>query len=79
MMQTKSATQTTTTNKVLLLTIFNHASWSTLHVAARYLQLYAEPITFDSQTLLSSCKGSAAIFLYLIGIIIFMQNQYLRE
>lgn len=67
-MQTKSATQATRTNKLLLLTIFNHASWSTLHVAARYLQVYAEP-TFDSQTLLSSCKGSAAIFLYLIGII----------
>ena len=67
-MQTKTTTQNTRTNKLLLLTIFNHASWSTLHVAARYLQVYAKP-TFDSQTLLSSCKGSAAIFLYLIGII----------
>lgn len=69
MMETKTTTQATRTNKLLLLTIFNHASWSTLHVAARYLQVYAKPMTFDSQTLLSSCKGSAAIFLYLIGII----------
>ena len=68
-MQRKTTKQATRTNKLLLLTIFNHASWSTLHVAARYLQVYAKPITFDSQTLLSSCKGSAAIFLYLIGII----------
>ena len=67
-MQTKTTTQATTTNALLLLTIFNHASWSTLHVAARYLLVYST-ITFDSQTLLSSAKGSAAIFLYLIGII----------
>jgi len=68
-METKTTTQATRTNKLLLLTLFNHASWSTLHVAARYLQVYAEPAKFDSQTLLSSAKGSAAIFLYLIGII----------
>ena len=67
-MQTKTTTQATTTNALLLLTIFNHASWSILHVAARYLLVYST-ITFDSQTLLSSAKGSAAIFLYLIGII----------
>ena len=31
--------------------------------------MYAKPITFESQTLLSSTKGFAAIFLFIIGII----------
>ena len=56
-------------NALLLLTIFNHASWSTLHIAARYLQVYAKPITFDGLGVLSSAKGSAAVFLFLIGTI----------
>jgi len=58
-----------TTNTLLLLTIFNHASWSTLHIASRYLQVYAKPITFDGQGVLSSAKGFAALFLFFIGII----------
>ena len=67
-MPTLSSTTTETTNTLLLLTIINHASWSTLHVAARYLQVYAQPITFDSPTLLSSTKGFAALFLFIFGI-----------
>ena len=67
-MPTLSSTTTETTNTLLLLTIINHASWSTLHVAARYLQVYAQPITFDSPTLLSSTKGFAAFFLFIFGI-----------
>ena len=67
-MPTLSSTTTDTTNALLLLTIINHASWSTLHVAARYLQVYAQPITFDSPTLLSSTKGFAALFLFIFGI-----------
>ncbi|KAL7529307.1 hypothetical protein ACHAXR_002889 [Thalassiosira sp. AJA248-18] len=57
------------TNALLLLTIFNHASWSTLHIASRYLQVYAKPITFDGQGVLSSAKGFAALFLFLVGVI----------
>ena len=57
------------TNTLLLQTIFNHASWSTLHVAARYLQVYAHPLVFDGQGVLSSAKGFAALFLFLLGII----------
>lgn len=40
-----------------------------MHVASRYLQVYAEPITFDGQGLLSSAKGFAAFFLFSTGII----------
>ena len=36
--------QQQSTNALLFLTIFNHASWSTLHVASRFLQVYAAPI-----------------------------------
>ena len=58
-----------TTNALLLLTIANHAAWSTLHVSARYLQVYAEPATFDGQGVLSSTKGFAALFLFAWGAI----------
>lgn len=54
------------TNALLLLTIFNHASWSTLHIASRYLQVYAKPITFDGQGVLSSTKGFAALFSFFV-------------
>ena len=53
----------------LTLAVFNHLSWSTLHVAARYLQVYAEPIAFNGQGLLSSTKGFAAAFLFSVGVV----------
>ena len=55
--------------KDLTLAVFNHLSWSTLHVASRYLQVYAEPIAFDGQGLLSSTKGFSALFLFSIGVV----------
>ena len=55
--------------KDLTLAVFNHLSWSTLHVASHYLQVYAEPIAFDGQGLLSSTKGFSAVFLFSIGVV----------
>ena len=56
------------TKTLLFQTILNHASWSTLHVAARWLQVYAQPIKFDGQGVLSSAKGFAALFLFLLPL-----------
>ena len=60
---------TPSSNTLLLQTILNHALWSTLHVAARYLQVYATPLVFESQTILSSTKGFAFVVLLLIGVV----------
>lgn len=57
------------TNALLLLMVFNQASWSTLHVASRYLQVYAQPVKFDGLGLLASAKGSAAVFLFIGGTV----------
>ena len=56
-----------TTTLLLLKTIANHATWSSLHVAARYLQVNAEPRHFDGMVLVSSTKGFAAIFRFAMG------------
>ena len=53
------------TNTLLLQAVITHALWSTLHVSARYLQVYAEP-TFDAQCVLASTKGFAALVLCLL-------------
>ncbi len=39
------------------------------YFAARYLQVYAQPMKFDGQGVLSSAKGFAAIFLFLVGVV----------
>ena len=56
-----------TTTLLLLRTIANHATWSSLHVAARYLQVHAEPLHFDAMVVLSSTKGFAAFFRFCVG------------
>ncbi|EJK72953.1 hypothetical protein THAOC_05462 [Thalassiosira oceanica] len=58
-----------TTTVLLLKTIANHAAWSSLHVAARYLQVHAEPRHFDGMVVVSSTKGFAAIFRFSIGAV----------
>mmetsp|Transcript_13673 Transcript_13673/g.28761 ORF Transcript_13673/g.28761 Transcript_13673/m.28761 type:complete len:428 (+) Transcript_13673:226-1509(+) len=68
-MTTESRGCTATTNSLLIQTVFNHACWSSMHVAARYLQVYAQPMKFDGQGVLASAKGSAAIFLFLVGLV----------
>lgn len=68
--------QQQSTNALLFLTIFNHASWSTLHVASRFLQVYAKPIPFDGQGVLSSAKGSAALFLFVFGALNSWKESY---
>ena len=56
-----------TTRSHLLLTVINHTCWSTLHVAARYLQVYAQPIVFNGQSVLASTKGFAAVVVFTMG------------
>ncbi|EJK53750.1 hypothetical protein THAOC_26742 [Thalassiosira oceanica] len=58
-----------TTTVLLLKTIANHSAWSSLHVAARYLQVHAEPRHFDGMVVVSSTKGFAAIFRFGIGAV----------
>ena len=63
-MQTKKIA---TTRTHLLQTVINHICWSTLHVAARYLQVYAQPMVFNGQSVLASTKGFAAIVVFTTG------------
>jgi len=63
-MQTKKVA---TTHTHLLQTVINHICWSTLHVAARYLQVYAQPMVFNGQSVLASTKGFAAIVVFTTG------------
>lgn len=57
------------TKTLVLLTVFIHTVWSTLHVASRYLQVYAKPIPFDGQGVLSTTKGFSAVLLFVIGVV----------
>lgn len=66
-MQTRKKVATTRTH--LLLTVINHVCWSTLHVAARYLQVYAQPMVFNGQSVLASTKGFAAVVVFTMGSI----------
>ena len=50
-----------------LLALVNHFIWSSLTVASRYLQVYAQPDTFDGQAVLCTSKFTSAALLATCG------------
>lgn len=48
-------------SRQFLLALINHILWSTLSPASRYLQVFAEPMVFDGQGILATCKATSAI------------------
>ena len=50
-----------------LLALVNHCIWSSLTVASRYLQVYAQPQTLDGQAVLCTSKFTSAALLATCG------------
>jgi len=48
-------------SRQFLLALFNHVVWSTQSPASRYLQVFAEPMVFDGQGVLATCKATSAL------------------
>lgn len=51
----------------ILLASINHILWSFQSVTCRYLQVYARPLIFDGQGILTTTKAASAIILFVFG------------
>lgn len=54
-------------NRNFFLAFLNHLIWSSLPVASRYLQVYAEPLSFDGQGVLCTAKATSALLIFACG------------
>ena len=58
-----------------VLAFLNHCLWSTQPIACRYLQVFAQPHTFDGMSVLATTKAAAAILIFVSGTLFPEQPQ----